>query len=177
MPICSTNATKLQRQIVGLRERNVNDAAAVVLDNASGAVLHMSAISAARPAPARSMARQHGASRSDAWAVHEPRAGVRAGRYSTPASLPRPARWCIWIRPVLYAAAELADKNFHGTVKAPVARWPARSTCRRCARCCLHRHCLAFNLLQQLGFTRSHNGDHYGFAPDDHHAHDPAHGP
>ena len=40
MPICrDMSSNVLQRQIDGLRERNVNDAAAVVLDNASGAVL------------------------------------------------------------------------------------------------------------------------------------------
>lgn len=151
----------LQRQIVGLRERNVNDAAAVVLDNASGAVL----------AYVGNIGRQASASQVDGAAARRQAGSTLKPfiyalafeqRYLTPASLLDDSPVHLDTPSGLYVPQNY-DKNFHGTVSARRAlagslNVPAVRTLL------LTGTAPAFNLLQQLGFNLPYNGDHYGFA-------------
>ena len=151
----------LERQIDGLRERNVNDAAAVVLDNASGAVLAY----VGNLGRAASASQVDGvAARRQAGSTLKPFVYALAfqQRLLTPASLVDDSPVHLDTPSGLYVPQNY-DKEFRGVVSA--RRALAGSLNVPAVRTLLLTGTTpAFNLLQQLGFRLPHDGDFYGFA-------------
>ena len=151
----------LQRQIDGLRERNVNDAAAVVLDNASGAVLAY----VGNLGRAASASQVDGvAARRQAGSTLKPFVYALAfqQRLLTPASLLDDSPVHLDTPSGLYVPQNY-DKEFRGVVSA--RRALAGSLNVPAVRTLLLTGTTpAFSLLQQLGFRLPHDGDYYGFA-------------
>lgn len=154
-------ADALQRQIASLHERNVNDAAAVVLDNASGAVLaYVGNIGAAASANQVDGV----AARRQAGSTLKPLLYSLAfqQRLLTPASLLDDSPVNLDTPTGLYVPQNY-DKQFRGTVSARTAL--AGSLNVPAVRTLLLTGTTPFfNLLQQLGFALPRDGDYYGFA-------------
>ncbi len=151
----------LQRQIVSLRQRNVNDAAAVVLDNASGEILAY----VGNTGDEASAAQVDGAAaRRQAGSTLKPLLYALAlqQRLLTPASLLDDSPVNLDTPSGLYVPQNY-DKQFRGTVSVRTAL--AGSLNVPAVRTLLLTGTTPFfKLLQQVGFALPRDGDYYGFA-------------
>ena len=126
-------AAALRRQLLGLGGTRARDGAAVVVDNTSGDVLaYVGGIGGASTAPAVDNA----ASYRQAGSTLKPFLYAQAieRRYLTP---PRSStiRRCSSIPRRACTCRRITIAGSRGRCP-PARRWPDRSTCRRCARCC-----------------------------------------